>query len=546
MRKINLKIKLEIWILLLLIIVVDVNAMEYGPNYDKSCSDGICTYNIYSNIKYYQENGIWKEINESFDIVNCATGYNSCVDKNLYQFNINNSYVAPLIIYNNTRVSFDLINLSVFTKSYPVAEISKNTVVYRNIYPGVDLRYTYLPTKVKEEIIINNKSILDFITSDIIIDFKINSFNNNVTINNNSIVLSYSNKDRLTISDLMAYDKFDFISLNFTATKIENEINFKLTMPIDWLKNESRVYPIIIDPTIKLADVDIRWNGYIRKDENAVTWNRTNNPNDFLQTGRQKITVPGNPPSITRRDFRASIEWNINPLPVDSEFIDINLTIFVEQVGTHGNELINISHMDGNNDTYPDTNTGNENFFNDTGNGTLYNVTNLTLGFNSINLTSASIDIQNKLQNNIFIFGIGIDGLNINANPSDINNAHISSRDDIEIAQRPLLTFKIKAADESQGDISIKKGIFKETPNARVFNERQVYIRLANGSQQFGRFDKYTIYGKKRWAINYVTSLIDPLTDMNNITNIFFVLEMIDLTQLQINSTVKDFIKGTL
>lgn len=67
-------------------------AISYGPNWDKSCSNGICSLTVYSYLKYYQEGGKWKEINESFQTEGCIQGYSYCQpQKNLYKTHFKDS-----------------------------------------------------------------------------------------------------------------------------------------------------------------------------------------------------------------------------------------------------------------------------------------------------------------------------------------------------------------------------------------------------------------------------------------------------------------------
>src|SRR3989338_5666122 len=86
-----------VWILatwILLIGLSAVYALEIGQNYEKDCSSGRCTANIYSYQKYYQSNGAWTFLNESIDTTNCK-GFTYCVDNNLHQFYLSPSSLTP-------------------------------------------------------------------------------------------------------------------------------------------------------------------------------------------------------------------------------------------------------------------------------------------------------------------------------------------------------------------------------------------------------------------------------------------------------------------
>ncbi len=97
---------------------------------------------------------------------------------------------------------------------------------------------------------------------------------------------------------------------------------------------------------------------------------------------------------------------------------------------------------------------------------------------------------------------------------------------------------------ELDGDVAITTGILNVLPTAIIHNEQQVYTRNASNTQQLGRFDKFVQYNNQRWAFNYVTSG-ESFTNMQNISNIFFVLEMQGLTPVQIETLVAQFINQT-
>src|SRR3989344_4827013 len=123
---------------------LSVSALPMNENSDQSCdANGLCTTIVYSYQKYYQENGQWAQIDENFNINNCESGYNYCVDSNLYQFHIKSTYAAPLVTYGNTRVLFSLDFIeSLYPLITATGEANKNSITYKDILTGVDLKYT--------------------------------------------------------------------------------------------------------------------------------------------------------------------------------------------------------------------------------------------------------------------------------------------------------------------------------------------------------------------------------------------------------------------
>jgi len=102
-------------------------------------------------------------------------------------------------------------------------------------------------------------------------------------------------------------------------------------------------------------------------------------------------------------------------------------------------------------------------------------------------------------------------------------------------------------ANESDGRQAIIAGIQSSTiggSHTAVY-DRQVYIRIANGSQYHGRFDVFVTSGTKRWAFNY-----DPVTTSNfptftNITPVFYVLQLANTSASTITGNVNTLINST-
>ncbi|MBU0959222.1 MAG: hypothetical protein KKB31_04740, partial [Nanoarchaeota archaeon] len=224
-----MKIKILIIILALLILFPLIEA-EVGKNYETNCENGICTTNLYSYQKYYQDDGKWKEINENFKTENCEDGFDFCVDGNLYQFNSNENLSNQKITYKDSILSFGLNKLYDLTVDKPIATISGNVLNYSGIYDGIDLIYTYLPNKLKEEIVINDPKIFSNVDEDVEITFDLDSHGGSIRNEN----------DRVSVGDtfirnLVAYDS-GVSSVSIPLSLVENEL--KLKIPIDWLKDE--------------------------------------------------------------------------------------------------------------------------------------------------------------------------------------------------------------------------------------------------------------------------------------------------------------------
>ncbi len=69
-------------------------------------------------------------------------------------------------------------------------------------------------------------------------------------------------------------------------------------------------------------------------------------------------------------------------------------------------------------------------------------------------------------------------------------------------------------------------------------------IRALNGTQQLGSFDKVASYGRKRWAFNYITGS-ESYTYMLNLSPVFYVLEMSNITFSEVTEQVGNLINAT-
>ncbi len=531
----NKKIILGFLVILITFFTINISAKEYGPDYVTDCNEGLCTVLIYPYQRFYQENGTWKQIDERFSIENCELNYDYCVDQNLYQSNIKQVYSPLMITYKNTKLSFNILNIAGFTQSSSIAEIRDNTVIYKEIYPSIDLKYTYLPTMLKEEIIIKDKNIFTYLNKDIEVEFNLNSYGTPIFSDGNSIQIG-----NLIIGDLVAYDENELIEMPFTLT---NNI-LKLIIPINWLKNESRMYPIIIDPTITLDNNSI-------KEDLHVSYNTGVNPNTYLRQDSISSASIGilntDPPAFSRQRIRAVIEFNTSLLPKFEHITDINLTLFFHQTGNNDNNIIKVFNMEKNSDNYTNNETpcfGNCNFWLDMANGSNY--LNLTVfsGFNYFNLSLASLDIENTLSNNLTWFGFGFKAneSNLTLIPQNLSKFRPGTWSDV--SERPILTITYRFANESEGDIAIQQGILNVLPNATIHNEQQVYTRHSTNLQQLARFDRFAIFNNKRWAFNYITEG-ETYANMNNLSSTLFTLEITNLSSSQIRQQVEQFISNT-
>jgi len=112
-------------------------------------------------------------------------------------------------------------------------------------------------------------------------------------------------------------------------------------------------------------------------------------------------------------------------------------------------------------------------------------------------------------------------------------------------------TYTPPAANESSGMAAIVAGLdaSEVVGSYTAYDDRQVYVRLLNGSQYKGTFDKFvTVYSGgayKRWAFNYDQNTSSSFPVFYNITPVFYVWQMSNITYDQIMWNVSALINST-
>lgn len=521
-------------------------------NYDSSCVDDICTATVYSYQRYYEEDGSWKAIDENFGSKNCGE-YDYCVDGNVHQFYLSKDSLNADYSKDATAISFGLYQLFGLSS----ANFSKDIVIegslatYKDIISGVDLEYQYLPNQIKETIIVRDKNVLETLSqyaATTKVSFKLDDsyvYEDNdkgFTVMKNSVAVG-------SLEELLVYDANSKLVDIFPYTLVSDDTGLFLDVELDLdvLLGEDVAYPLFIDPTFTFSggpafDIHIE-----RNTNNSAIVNYTRFSGRALTVGPTKLcSIPA-----TNKTNRAVLEFNLSSLSSSSSLLNVTLNLTITSTSPNINiKNITLYGMEHDNFFYvADDNVTNSHYFNDMGNGTFYgdfNSTSADIGTtrNVPIHANAHQKILNFFGNSTGYWGIGL------KNNNDVGcitgNLQIGSSTAVNVTTRPVLILVYtNSSNETDADNAIVQGIVNVIPNAVVHDEQQVYIRLANGTQQLGRYDKFAVNGSKRWAFNYITSG-EQFTNMQNVTPVFYVLEMIDIEVSQIVTTVQGFINGTL
>lgn len=111
------------------------------------------------------------------------------------------------------------------------------------------------------------------------------------------------------------------------------------------------------------------------------------------------------------------------------------------------------------------------------------------------------------------------------------------------------LRLNITNLEEADGDRFIELGINDSVIGgiASIHSEKRIYTRTSNNTQALGKFDKIATYGNQIWAINYITTndSTSNFTYMVNMTPVFYVYEVSNISLTDLRTNVKAFINAT-
>lgn len=243
-------------------------------------SDGSYTVAVYNEPVHYDANGTWVEVDNTLQLTTNSRGASQYKTVNgITEVSFAKQFDAQLVTMNQGEysLSWDITAVSgisnrlsatkVDAKIVPlnltglsseevktVATKSTSTIRYNNaLAQGVDLEYIVTPSKIKENIILNSPKD---ITS-----YRINLYTENLSarlLENNQIELyDADGKVIFTIHSPYMYDSAGELSEDFTLQMLPSGTGcYTISMKpnADWLSDPSRVYPVVIDPTVNASN----------------------------------------------------------------------------------------------------------------------------------------------------------------------------------------------------------------------------------------------------------------------------------------------------
>lgn len=101
-------------------------------------------------------------------------------------------------------------------------------------------------------------------------------------------------------------------------------------------------------------------------------------------------------------------------------------------------------------------------------------------------------------------------------------------------------------ANETQGRSAINSGVSGSVLSSyTISTDRKVHVRLLNGTQYHGTFDKFVSSGSKRWALNYDEYNSSGFPSFSSIDSAFYVWQNATMTASAIQANVTAFINNT-
>lgn len=106
------------------------------------------------------------------------------------------------------------------------------------------------------------------------------------------------------------------------------------------------------------------------------------------------------------------------------------------------------------------------------------------------------------------------------------------------------LEMYLAAANESAASEAIQSGILASSiwPGATVYTDQQVYLRDLSNNQTLATVDKVAVYGNQRWLFSYTNA---SKLGLFNITPVVYVLDLVNLTESEIQYKVINMIDST-
>jgi len=399
------KITVPVFLILLSTLV---SANLIGDQYTTTCQNHICTMVIYAEPVRYKETesflfgtGGWADVDENFynetpadcpveDYDYCAINKYALNVKEGYDVHIETKFQEDYFGYELYAIEYGNYSVYLFEGNVTI----NGSIASYNVSEGLTYSLQYLPTRVKDTLIIENSDIFDnnplADTLDVwykVTDgFTFNRTNDTGIEGNNSdyyrIDVYQDNELIYSVSHIDVYNGLNLL-IEQQSLDIEtfgNETFFVARLNATALR-ENTHYPLYIDPLVTVDETavyNVNLYQLVRQSGGIVLvgYRRATDPPNDLLIGTTKILV-----SITTNVsyiIRGDVEFNLTGIPVNATLISAYLNVSIKAVGDPINRNISFRHMKKVHTAYPNNFIGNINFYSDCRDGYQYDVLNLT------------------------------------------------------------------------------------------------------------------------------------------------------------------------
>ena len=232
-------------------------------------------------------------------------------------------------VYNNDKPLIKESNYQNTSKENQEEMLLENissAVKYESVLPSVDLEYILIGSKVKENIILN-KAYFEPISFTLSMKNLIPVLNND-----NTISLLDGKVETFKFASLFMYDKKGELStkIDIKLDKIEEEYILTIKPDENWLKDEKRAYPVIIDPTLHTQQsITGIQDTYLWPNDGNTTSPSFNEP--FIRVGSNNnaaIYTSSNP-------YQGLVKFPLPLLESADQIISAEMALYSEQSGNY-------------------------------------------------------------------------------------------------------------------------------------------------------------------------------------------------------------------
>ena len=373
-----------------------------GEQHTTQCRNHICTIvleaepiRFKSADSFLPGTGSWSDVDENYHNetpTDCPVeGYDWCA-VNKYALNLKDEYDVHI----QTKYQQDMFGYKLFGVEYGdfkvyffpgEATINGSTATY-NLTADLKYEIQYLPSRVKDAVLIDRQGFFQNTpyaeTLDIWYEvtpgftYNITTPGEGVEGNESDFNIIQVLKDGEVWYEIGHVNILNGDSFLIEQANIEVEIFGNTTYFITRINStkliEEDKYPIYIDPQIDVT-VSASYDIYIYKYISPVStgYRRFANPAKFIYVSSFQQGVLG-------VYSRGAVEYNLSAIPINSTLINLYFNFTVNQIGSPQNRNISFRHMEDWHNNYPNNFIGNQNYWEDMGNGFEYNVYNITPG----------------------------------------------------------------------------------------------------------------------------------------------------------------------